>query len=384
MTDRGLTGLGLNLQRIKPRVLRQEVLTALRTAILAVEQRGSGGGVFDTLGQGGARSFGSMRIGAMSQNELAQLLAQRREFKRKLFADAVYKLEIDPTLADVQLCASAADAASGACRLTPAQVELIHATKRAAPLAVKSASGRVAAVPQIERKVVVLFGINDYRDKTIPKLENALPDVDALSSVFAEKLGYEVRVVRNPDKAEMIRTLNGLAAEMNSADSVIIYYAGHGFAPKKNGPGYWIPSDAQASDPRSWISNSDVAKAMASISAKQMALISDSCYSGAFARDGMDAVGHDVSVADVLAKRSVVVLSSGGDEPVADEGKEGHSIFAWNLMQVVGSVTDWKPGSTIFTNVQAAVKKEFPQTPQYGSLTAAGHQAGGEYLFELR
>jgi hypothetical protein len=30
------------------------------------------------------------------------------------------------------------------------------------------------------------------------------------------------------------------------------------------------------------------------------------------------------------------------------------------------------------------VKKEFPQTPKYGSVTAAGHQRGGEYLFELR
>ncbi|MFC5548794.1 YDG domain-containing protein [Massilia aerilata] len=388
-TNASALAVKFDLSPAKPQLQAQEssiqaIGTALRTAILAAEQHASGGGVFDTSGPAAARSFGNIRIGAMSQSELAQLLAQRREFKRKLFAEAVYKLEIDPSLADVQLCASAADAATGACRLTPAQVELIHATKRPAHLAAKSASGRVAALPQIERKIVVLFGINDYQDKAIPQLENALPDVDAVSRTFAEKLGYEVRVVRNPNKAEMIRTLNGLAAEMNSADSVIIYYAGHGFAPKANGPGYWIPSDAKSSDPRTWISNSDVAKAMANISAKQMALISDSCYSGAFARDGVDAVGHDVSVADVLAKRSVVVLSSGGDEPVADEGKEGHSIFAWNLMQVIGSVTDWKPGSTIFTNVQAAVKKEFPQTPQYGSVTAAGHQAGGEYLFELR
>jgi hypothetical protein len=86
----------------------------------------------------------------------------------------------------------------------------------------------------------------------------------------------------------------------------------------------------------------------------------------------------------VLAKRSVVVLSSGGDEPVADEGKGGHSIFAWNLMQVVGSVTNWTPGSTVFADVQKGVRKEFPQTPKYGSVTAAGHQAGGDYLFESR
>ena len=37
MTEPNAPGAGLNLQRIKPRVLRQEVLTALRTAILANE-----------------------------------------------------------------------------------------------------------------------------------------------------------------------------------------------------------------------------------------------------------------------------------------------------------------------------------------------------------
>jgi hypothetical protein len=85
-----------------------------------------------------------------------------------------------------------------------------------------------------------------------------------------------------------------------------------------------------------------------------------------------------------LTKRSVVVLSSGGDEPVSDEGKEGHSIFAWNLMKAMNSVQNWRPGSTIFNEVQLSVKKEFPQTPRYGSVTSAGHQQGGDYLFEQR
>lgn len=98
----------------------------------------------------------------------------------------------------------------------------------------------------------------------------------------------------------------------------------------------------------------------------------------------MASVGRDVNSDDVLNKRSVVVLSSGGDEPVADEGKEGHSIFAWNLMKAVDSVQNWTPGSTIFSEVQIGVKKKFPQTPKYGSVTAAGHQQGGDYLFEIR
>jgi uncharacterized caspase-like protein len=239
-------------------------------------------------------------------------------------------------------------------------------------------------VPQIQRKIAVLFGVNDYADKTIPPLENAVPDVDAVSALFADKLGYEVRVVRNPTKADIVRTLNRLSVEINSTDSVVIYYAGHGYSLEKNGAGYWLPADALASEPGNWISNGDVARLLSGIRSSQMVLISDSCYSGAFARDGMAAVGQDVTPEGVLAKRSVVVISSGGDEPVADEGKDGHSIFAWNLMEAMRSVSNWKPGSTVFNDVQAGVRKEFPQTPKYGSVTAAGHQAGGDYLFELR
>jgi filamentous hemagglutinin family protein len=360
------------------------IVSALRSVVLATSPRGSGGGVFDNSSPAVNRYFGPINIASMSQEELTQWLEARKNFKRKLFADGIYKLEIDPSLADVQPCPSVADAASGLCRITTAQLDEIHASKAQAVPASKSVRARTASLPQIERKIAVLFGINDYDDKTIPRLENAVPDVDAVSKVLAEKLGYEVKVVRNPNKAEIIRTLNELSIEINASDSVVVYYAGHGYSLEKNGAGYWLPSDAPVNDPSRWISNSDIAKLLAGIRSKQMALISDSCYSGAFARDGMASVGRDVTAEDVLTKRSVVVLSSGGDEPVADEGKDGHSIFAWNLMKTVGSVENWRPGSTIFNEVQLGVKKEFPQTPKYGSVTSAGHQAGGDYLFELR
>jgi filamentous hemagglutinin family protein len=392
------------------------IAAALRSAIPATDPRQAGGGLLDISNPAVGKTYGAVRIGAMSQEDLVRMIAERRAFKRKLFADAIYKLELDPSLADVQPCTTVIEASTGACRILPNQLDLLGPDTRLAALpgnaptadnlangsAGSSAGGTTgssaadtnatkaparsatAHVPQIERKIAVLFGINDYADKTIPPLENAVPDVDAVSALFADKLGYEVRVVRNPTRADIIRTLNQLSVETSRSDSVVIYYAGHGYSLERNGAGYWLPADAQASDPGKWISNGDVARLLSSIRSSQMVLISDSCYSGAFARDGMAAVGHDVTPESVLAKRSVVVISSGGDEPVADEGKAGHSIFAWNLMEAMRAVSNWKPGSTVFNDVQAGVKKEFPQTPRYGSVTAAGHQAGGDYLFELR
>ena len=360
--------------------------TAVEAALPAIDPQPRGGGVFDRSGPAAAGAFGTVAIGSMNQSELGQMLERRKEFKRKLFADAIYKLEINPNLADVRPCVTIAEASSGACRITTAQLDEIHSTRALAQAqaSAKKSRPKTASVPQIERKIAVLFGVNDYQDKTIPRLENAISDVDTIGRLFADKLGYEVQVLHNPAKADIIRTMNELATRVNASDSVVIYYAGHGYAPEKEGAGYWLATDANTLEPGGWISNNDVARMLTSIRSRQMTLISDSCYSGNFAREGLGAVGQDVKVEDVLAKRSVVVLSSGGDEPVADEGRDGHSIFAWHLMQSIGSIKDWKQGSKIFTEVQSRVKKEFPQTPKYSSVTEAGHQAGGDYLFELR
>ena len=77
-------------------------------------------------------------------------------------------------------------------------------------------------------------------------------------------------------------------------------------------------------------------------------------------------------------------MSSGGNEPVFDEGKNGHSPFAFSLMRNLEQVANWQVGGNVFERVRFAVARELPQRPLYGSAAAAGHQAGGDYLFEQR
>lgn len=332
-----------------------------------------------------APKFSPLDLSRMSWEDMRRLIEERREFKEKLFADAIYKLELDPSLANVPACPSIADIKTGLCRITDAQKTAL-APQVTEELHKRHFRTKVARLPQIERKFAVLFGVDQYANKSIPSLENAIDDAEAVGELFADKLGYEVKIVKNPTKADVVRTLNQLSAEMKANDSVIIYYAGHGYRNEKTAGGYWIPSDASPSDPTTWLSNTDVSSMMSDISAKQMVMIADSCYSGTFAEQKLSvrAGGSQVQPDQVLAKRSVIVMSSGGDEPVADEGKEGHSIFAWDLMQALRNVDNWQPGTSIFEQVKREVTKSFPQTPQYGAIKSAGHQAGGEYLFEFR
>jgi filamentous hemagglutinin family protein len=356
----------------------ESVYTALQLA-LPVLNRGTGS-VTDTTTP--AAGF-SLNPSQMSRDQMQQVLDSRQEFKKKLFADAIYKLQEDPSLAEVRPCASLADVASGLCRMTDAQRSELLATTKEGSQTFRRA--RLAKLPQIERKIAVLFAINDYADPNIPPLDNPIPDAEMVGKLMAERLGYEVRVVKNSSKADIVRTLNQLSVEVSPKDSVVIYYAGHGYLIDKTGVGYWVPGDGSSRSPRRWLSNTDVSRMLADIRARQVVMISDSCYSGTFTKEReVGLIGQDIRSEDVLARRSVVVMSSGGDEPVPDGGKQGHSIFAWYLAQTLGQVNDWQPGTQVFAQVRRDVQKSFPQTPQYGASALAGHEPGGDYLFEFR
>ena len=124
---------------------------------------------------------------------------------------------------------------------------------------------------------------------------------------------------------------------------------------------------------------------MGRISASQVALISDSCYSGSLTREGkIEKADVAPDPQAVLARRSVTLLSSGGEEPVPDQGKDGHSVFAWHFMQTLKEVKNVSEGVDVFQQLSDNVKADIPQTPQYGAGVSAGHQRGGDYLFEVR
>jgi len=174
-----------------------------------------------------------------------------------------------------------------------------------------------------------------------------VPDVNAVADLMKTRLGYEVRVVRNATKADMIESLNKLVEDIDEKDSVTIYYAGHGYQMGRTREGYWIPVDGTATSPDNWLSNNDINKYLSNIAAKQVMLISDSCYSGTLANELKVRVNGELQPSEVLKHRSVMVMSSGGEEPVADLGKGGHSIFAWSLMQAMKRVEGWKDGSAM-------------------------------------
>jgi len=295
--------------------------------------------------------------------QMQAVFLRRHQERTQLYREALEELKKNPRAADYRECQPGA--AAGAC----------------APAARAAILPGAGASPLTRRRVALLIGNSDYTDP-IPALETPARDVARVAEILRTRFGYETQILQDASKADIARALNRLAAEVTVEDSVLIFYAGHGYLLDDNNMGYWLPVDASVNTAANWISNADIAKFLSAVPARQMILVSDSCYSGTLTREFRVAAAEKLDPGEVLRKRSVLVLTSGGEEPVSDEGKDGHSVFAWSLIRALDGTTVLAPGAQIFASVRDAVSKEFPQTPQYGAAVSAGHVPGGEYLFQ--
>ena len=390
-----LVALEAGLQRVQ---VPLEMSTPIAGRVLDVMPALAGSG--STGGPGGPVEpvFRAMNYSLMPRPEVQSLLAARERYKKQVFATGLFKLEQDPTLANVRACRNEAELSSGNCLITEALKEEIQQIAARAARAPATAAGqatprqpdrrrvRQAALPNIQRKLALLIGVNSYRDKRVPALEGAVPDARAVRTLLETRLGYEATVLEDPSRETIIRAFNKIALEADANDSVVIYYAGHGVVIPVNGvdTGFWLPSDTNAEEPGSWLSNADIARMVAAVGARQLMLVSDSCYSGSLVGSEKVQVSQTTNAGDLLSRKAAVVMSSGGNEPVADEGRDGHSIFAWHFMRALENVDNWQVGGNVFERVRAAVNKEFPQTPQYGASRPAGHQGNTDFLYERR
>ena len=301
--------------------------------------------------------------GVPGRAQMQAIEMQRHQARTLLYREALEEIRRNPRVVDVREC-TAADDDTSLC--------LPKASSGGVPQAV--------ATQPIARRVALLIGNFSY-PAPIPPLETPPHDVDRIAAALGQKLGFEVRVQKNATKADMIRAVAALARETKPADSVFVYYAGHGYLMDDTNMGYWIPIDGSVKTAAQWISNTDISKLLGAIPARQLMLVSDSCFSGTLARE--QAVMENAPVRpDILRRRSVLVLSSGGEEPVSDEGKGGHSIFAWHFLRSLDRLGGTTVGYDVYRVVRKGVSEDFPQQPQYGAVVSAGHEAGGEYLFE--
>lgn len=170
----------------------------------------------------------------------------------------------------------------------------------------------------------LVIGIDDYKDQRIPDLETAVNDAKGMARVLKGKYGFQVKLMlgSKATKAGIYKALRHLSASAKPDESILIYYAGHGDLDRQYNDGWWIPVDAEAGNPITYLDNVQVQKAMRNMQARHVLLISDSCYSGTlFGRARtMPSVITDKYYLGLYNEKSRWGMTSGNKTPVSDEG----------------------------------------------------------------
>ncbi|MBF0189573.1 MAG: DUF4347 domain-containing protein [Magnetococcales bacterium] len=235
--------------------------------------------------------------------------------------------------------------------------------------------------PLTGERIALLIGVNRYQEP-IPALSTPVNDVNVIAALLRSR-GYQAIVMPDATRDRVVEAFRAVGSKIKPHQDLLIYYAGHGYLQPETGTGYWLLSDASAGSASQWISTRHLSDFLAKVKARHTMVISDSCFSGTLTREyafTSESVG--LSREQVQAKRSVMMMSSGGEEPVMDGGGDGHSVFAARLIDQLKGMGSGQTGFDLFLKVRRSVVERSPQTPQYGAMLSAGHEPGGDYYFQ--
>ena len=231
----------------------------------------------------------------------------------------------------------------------------------------------------------LVIGIDAYADEKIPDLKTAVNDATAMAAVLEKKYGFATTLLLNgrATKQAIFNALRQLAASSHDDDSILIYYAGHGEQDKLYDDGWWIPADAVAGNPLTYLDNSQVQKAMRNMKARHVLLIADSCYSGTLFGQAraMPPLITEKYYLDLYNEKSRWGMTSGNKTPVTDRGIGKNSIFAHQLLNVLSK--NEKPfisTQEIYTRIAPVVSNNSEQTPMCRPIRNTGDM-GGEFVF---
>lgn len=254
------------------------------------------------------------------------------------------------------------------------------------------------------RYYALMIGNEDYENEDFASdLKTPVADIKTIGSVLSDNYGFEVEYLINADYDQMADALERVIYREqkdddpdNDKDAILIYYAGHGLAARVLGDNlryFWMPVDANKSSPRTWYETIEINKYLKESSVPQIMVVADSCYAGNLpSRDGMFELAepeYSPLFARYVEKRTKMrsrfVFTSGGNEPVLDDGGDGHSVFAREFLNVLeennGLLAAYELQGRVTPRVeQASAMAGKEQSPYFGYLGTAGHEFGEFFL----
>lgn len=235
----------------------------------------------------------------------------------------------------------------------------------------------------------LLIGIDGYTEWS--PLAYAEKDAQELGRILTSLYNFAPERVTyllgsKATRTEILNAIRRVVVNLRSTDNLLIYYAGHGQLDEIKETGYWIPVDGKSRDPSysSYIPFSEIVELIKArkVAAKNIAVVTDSCYGGAMTRSGPTSgmlspedQGYIKSLERIANKPSRQVFASGGYEQVPDR-----SDFASLLKSALQSNT--LPSvdlEYVFLDIFKRIKHLGGQAPRMARLNSTPDQ-GGQFI----
>ena len=227
----------------------------------------------------------------------------------------------------------------------------------------------------------LFIGVNEYESEEIVDLEEPVDDAKSLKALLLEKYEFSedhAIMLANPTRSELIDTLENLASAVKANDSLLIFYAGHGYWDESFKQGYWLPADARQKSKSSWISNATIRDYIYGIKTKHTLLIADACFSGGLFRTRAAFKGESKLESTLFQMTSRKAITSGTLTEVPDD-----SVFMKYLLKNLESnQRRHLTSQDLFSRFKVAVMNNsvLNQVPQYGVVQGSGDE-GGDFIF---
>jgi hypothetical protein len=238
----------------------------------------------------------------------------------------------------------------------------------------------------------LLFATDEYDHWD--NLQNPINDVTTIATDLEAIYGFEIEVVKNPTKREVLQKLREYTKKSYLPnDQLFIMFAGHGHFDQLFNQGYLVCKDSKITDEEklSYISHNNLRGIIDNIPSKHIFLAMDACFGGTFdpfirtsahrGGNGMyDELGNEEYINRKLKFRTRKFLTSGGKEYVSDGRPGQHSPFTRKLLEAIRSYGG--PDNVLtLSEIKAYVEKIDPE-PRFGEFGT--DQPGSDFIFVVK
>ncbi|MDA9441123.1 peptidase [Bradyrhizobium sp. CCBAU 51745] len=241
--------------------------------------------------------------------------------------------------------------------------------------AAKAVSTEVTGSVGQTSRLALVIGNGHYPDASAP-LTQSINDARALSSSL-RKNGFDVDMVEDASKDDMVRAVNRLKSRIKRDTTVMLFFGGYGVQAGRES--YMLPVDAviwkESDVRRQGISIEGVLEMMKEQGAKAKLVVVDASRRNPYERRFRS---YSHGLAPIGTPDNALILTSASPGKVADDGKGEHSTLVSELLNNLNAGT----AESVFNKTRVAISRasEGDQVPTVSSsLLEDVHfdQAGG-------